>query len=57
MNNNIKKLMVFFIISLFLLMPVAFADNGDYTIPEANVHVDITDDGTAIITENITKSS
>ena len=55
MNNNIKKLMVFFIISLFLLMPVAFADDGDYSIPEANVHVDITDDGTAIITENITQ--
>ena len=50
-----KKFMVCAIISLFILMPVAFADDGDYTIPEATINVSITDDGMAIITENITQ--
>ncbi|RAP53708.1 MAG: hypothetical protein BZ137_06095 [Methanosphaera sp. rholeuAM130] len=55
MNNTVKKFLVMFTISLFLLMPVAFADDGDYTIPEANVDINISDDGTAIITETITQ--
>ena len=55
MNNKMKKLMVLLLLSLFLLMPVAFADDGDYTIPEATVKVDISDNGTAIVTESITQ--
>ncbi|MBO7719901.1 MAG: DUF2207 domain-containing protein [Methanosphaera sp.] len=55
MNNLMKKFLVISMISLFVLMPVAFADDGDYTIPEAKVDINISDNGTAIITETITQ--
>lgn len=55
MNNKIRKLSVLLVISLILLLPVAFADDGDYTIPEATVKVYLSDNGTAIFTESITQ--
>ncbi len=55
MNNKIRKLSVLLVISLFLLLPVVFADDGDYTIPEATVNVYLSDNGTTIFTESITQ--
>lgn len=54
MNNNIKKLMILFLIILFITVPLSFAENNSYTLGNINKDIVIKDDGTSIITEDIT---
>ena len=49
---NSKKIIPLLIFML-LIVPVSFAANGDYKIPEAVKYVEIEDDGSCIITEEI----
>lgn len=53
MNYNIKRLGAIFIILLFMIIPFSFASDGDYTIPEATVDLNISENGTVIVTESI----
>ena len=53
---NYKKSMVCLLIFLLLLMPVVYASDGDYTIPSAKVDVEILNDTTVIVTEEINQN-
>jgi len=53
---NYKKSMVCLLIFLLLLMPVVYASDGDYTIPSARVDVEILNDTTVIVTEEINQN-
>ena len=50
---NIKKIFIISLILMFLVVPVSFADDGDYTIPSAVNEITVQDDGATIITEDI----
>lgn len=55
-RNSLKNIAVIFIILTILCMPASFAADGDYSLPSVVKDINITDDGTAIISENITYS-
>ncbi len=50
---NMKKLFIISLILMFLLVPVSFADDGDYTIPSAIKDITVLDDGSTVISEEI----
>lgn len=55
-RNSLKNIAVILIILTILCMPASFAVDGDYSLPSVVKDINITDDGTAIISENITYS-
>ncbi|MCD7781303.1 MAG: DUF2207 domain-containing protein [Methanosphaera sp.] len=56
MKSKYTKIASLIVIALFLLMPMVVAEDGDYNIGDVNKDIKILDDGTAVITENITYS-
>ena len=53
---NYKKIIVCLLIFLLLLMPMVYAADGDYSIPSARVNVEILNDTTVIVTEEINQN-
>ena len=51
MKHN--RLLVVLCLLLLICVPLSFAADGDYKIPEATEHIEILDDGACIITEDI----
>ena len=48
------KIFIISLILMFLLVPVSFADDGDYTLPEVIKDITVNDDGSTIISEDVT---
>lgn len=44
---------IYILILIFLIMPVSFAADGDFTIPSANIDVTVNDDASIVVTEQI----
>lgn len=55
MLQKTRKYFIILALLMFIFMPFSFADNGDYTIPEANVDITVCDNGSCIITESVTQ--
>lgn len=57
MNNKnhkyLKKFIIFLIILTLLVVPATFASDDYFTLPSIEKNINITDDGTAIISENV----
>ena len=49
-----KKMIMILLIIMLLSIPVSFADDGDYQIPEAYININVTDDASVLITEKMT---
>ena len=45
-----------FLLSIFLILPLSFAATGSYSLPEAKETIVVQDDGTTVITDEITYS-
>ncbi len=57
LNNSRMKLVISFILLLMLLiMPFSFAATGSYSLPSAKETILVQDDGTTVITDEITYS-
>lgn len=50
---NLKKVIIISLLLMILLLPVSFADDGDYTIPWAHKDITVKDDGSTVISETI----
>ena len=50
---KMKKIFIISVILMFLLIPVTYADDGDYEIPHAIKDINVQDDGSVIISEQI----
>ncbi len=50
---NMKKVIIISLLLMILLVPVSFAEDGDYTIPWANKDITVNDDGSTLISETI----
>ena len=54
-HGNLKKFTIILLVFTLLILPLSFAE-GDYTLPNVEKHINVTDDGTTIISEDITYS-
>ncbi len=50
---DVKKIIIISLLLTILLVPVSFADDGDYYIPSAVKDIKVNDDGSTIISETI----
>lgn len=50
---NYKKISIILLFLMLLLVPFTFATDGDYKLPEVTKHVEVKDDGSCDITEEI----
>lgn len=55
-NNRMKFFISLFLLSMFLIMPLSFAVDGSYSLPNAKETILVQDDGTTVITDEITYS-
>ena len=54
-QGNLKKFAIILLILTFLLAPVSFAE-GEYSLPSVEKHINVLDDGTTSISEDVTYS-
>lgn len=54
-QGNLKKFAIILLILTFLLAPVSFAE-GEYSLPSVEKHINVLDDGTTNISEDVTYS-
>ena len=55
-SNRMKFFISLFLLSIFLILPLSFAATGSYSLPEAKETIVVQDDGTTVITDEITYS-
>ena len=55
-NNNMKLFFSVFLLLILIIMPLSFAASGTYSLPMADEHFIIQDDGSTLVTDEITYS-
>lgn len=55
-DNRMKLFISTVLLLIFILMPLSFAQTGTYSLPSADEHITVQNDGTTVITDKITYS-
>ena len=55
-NSRIKLFLLVMLLLIFFITPLSFAATGSYSLPEAKETIVVQDDGTTVITDEITYS-
>ena len=55
-NNNMNYFLSIILLLILIFLPLSFAASGSYSLPNANEHMIILDDGTTVVSDEITYS-